>query len=282
MAKNDRRVGGIDDAIWSEGQPQVPKTPKPSLEVKPLNQRGPIPPLVGDRVGTSERVSPSGRVFELTRHLSPVRRPKRKRKRSPIVLAAICLGYLLWRVIAGGGSVAIGLGEIALAALVVPSIWLGPAFVVSRRRSGRNGLYWKGFVAFYNEDISDQPYFSSLVVKRYKTRRFVQSRLSGGALEIRNDGLHWSSSTYLTRHPRFGGTFFIPWSEVRSVDVGLIPGKVKALGGEITFELGEEDLWVGGEFLARKSNLIRSLQRAQRYLDAQHHDVETPNDTTQS
>ena len=85
--------------------------------------------------------------------------------------------------------------------------------------------------------------------------------LSGGQLDVRADGMHWRAGSLATPRCEISGTFFLPWSSIRSVDVGYIPGKLRLLGGSVRFIVANDSSELYGEFLGSRRALLHGLQR---------------------
>jgi hypothetical protein len=142
---------------------------------------------------------------------------------------------------------------------VAVSVLAARAFVVSRRRDGVDGLYWRGHVGFVEDDFEDKSLFPN--IRRTASSSFGRQGLSGGRLEIRTDGLAWDAGSVLTPRCELSGSFRLPWEAVEGADVSDIPMKSRLLGGALTFFLsgGGE---IQGEFLGSRRTLLDALRRS--------------------
>jgi hypothetical protein len=176
-----------------------------------------------------------------------------------------------WRLIAAWVGVitaaVLGIGSLssprsAVALLVVVAVpvlaALAPAFWISRPRDGEE-LLWKGWVSFYEDDLSRRGLFPGL--GRKSRPGFGRRGLTGGTLELRVDGMHWRAGGVLTPRSQVSGSFFLPWSKVESADVGSVPGKAKALGGYVRFVVGKQTA-LNGEFFGSRTGLLHGLARS--------------------
>lgn len=83
--------------------------------------------------------------------------------------------------------------------------------------------------------------------------------LSGGKLEILEDGLRWQAGGIATPRAEIAGSFFLPWAAIARVDVTDLPHTVKALGGALTLFLTKDRGRLDGEFLGSRTKLLAAL-----------------------
>jgi len=200
----------------------------------------------------------AGTVFDLTEELKAPKEPRRKNQVWRIVAIVIVVGYIVSRVVSEGANGAASIGVLIGIVVLLAFALLGPPFLYSGRRSGKDGVRWKGLVSFHEDDVDDPRLFPNLT---RKDRGGVgRQGLTGGQLEVCDDGLRWRAGSIYTPRCQISGTFFLPWSEVHAIDVSYIPYKSKALGGSITLTVGSRAKEVGGEFLGRKPPLAGALE----------------------
>jgi len=96
-------------------------------------------------------------------------------------------------------------------------------------------------------------------IRRTPRRRRGRKGLSGGRLEIREEGLHWRAGGIATPRCEISGQFFLPWSVIASADVSDVPNTIKALGGALTLFLTEGRGRLYGEFLGSRTKLLAAL-----------------------
>ncbi len=125
--------------------------------------------------------------------------------------------------------------------------------------SRRRGVLWRGLVSFSEDDLGGSPAFPHLV--RTPKSSVGRRGLSGGRLEVRQDGIHWSAGSLLTPGCEISGQFVLPWVEVEAIDIGRAPGKLPFLGGTLTVSLTGEQV-VRGEFLGQRRALTQALRSA--------------------
>jgi hypothetical protein len=196
--------------------------------------------------------------FDLTEELKAPSRPRRSNTWWKITALVLFGGYVISRIVSSGAKGAISIGILMGGILVLVAILLFPPMIYSGRRSGREGVLWKGLVSFHEDDVDDRKLFPQLV----RTKRGGRGRqgLTGGRLEICDDGMRWKAGSIYTPGAEISGTFFLPWSDVHAIDVSYIPYKSKTLGGSITLSVGSPAREVGGEFLGRKLPLTGALE----------------------
>lgn len=189
----------------------------------------------------------------ITEHSADPRTQSRlHRQISKLITVGIAVLLVYWAI--RGARVVIFIVAFVALLAVIP---ITHAFVIGRKRHGRDGLLWRGLVSFIEDDFDDRSLFPD--IRRTPSSSIGRRGLSGGHLEIRSDGLSWEAGSLLTPRCELSGSFRLPWEEIETADVSDIPMKLRILGGAITFGLtdGSE---IQGEFLGPRTALLQGLR----------------------
>ncbi len=89
---------------------------------------------------------------------------------------------------------------------------------------------------------------------------FGRSGLSSGKCEIRDKGVSWRSGGWATPQTEISGTFHLAWSVVDAAQAYPLPGKIRGLGGGVTFKLSHDKGTVEGQFLGSVSGMSKALE----------------------
>src|SRR5580658_3271082 len=112
-------------------------------------------------------------------------------------------------------------------------------------------------VSFDENSFGDVDLFP--YIQRKRKMKVGSKGLSGGKLEILEDGIRWRAGSIATPRAEISGHFFLPWTKIARVDVSDVPNTIKALGGAVTLFLTEGRGKVYGEFLGSRTKLIAAL-----------------------
>jgi hypothetical protein len=206
-------------------------------------------------------------VFELTEELKAPRDLRRRNRPWRYVFIVLIVGYAVILIATEGTRAIASMAILTALTALIAIAFLGPAFLYAGKRSGRKGVRWKGMLAIYEDDDYD-PITFPLLTRTDRGGVGRRQPMSGGYLSVCDDGMRWKSGGRHPYNPRsqITGTFFIPWHDVYAVDVSYIPYKYRWLGGSITLTVGASAVELGGEFLGRKTPLIRALEGIRAHL----------------
>jgi hypothetical protein len=79
---------------------------------------------------------------------------------------------------------------------------------------------------------------------------------------MRAEGVEWRAGSIATPRREISGVFFLPWTSIRCVDVGDIPGKSRLLGGSLRLIVDHDQSELYGEFLGSRRGLLAGLRRS--------------------
>ena len=167
------------------------------------------------------------------------------------------LGFIVYGSVYGYGP-AVG---IFIGALLLYAILLGYTHL-KRRRQARalallpaEGVFWRGYVAFHDDDFDDVSRFPDIT---RGTRTATGRQLAGGQLEARMDGLYWIAIPGC----EIGGSFFIPWDQVKHVEVSDLPLRPRQSGGALTIAVASDAPALSGTFHGSETRLLDGLRRS--------------------
>ncbi len=193
----------------------------------------------------------------MTEHAAPKEDVSAFRKQMTTLIAGGVVFLLVIALLRGDVAPFLVVGAIAL----VASALIGVEFWRSRRRHGRDGIWWIGSVGFDEADFDDRSRFPDVIhLSRSKRSQIGRLGISGGRLQIEDEGIRWTAGSLLTPRSLLGGSFFLPWHSIRSVDVSDIPFKVRWLGGGIRIYVGDKGQHLYGELLGSRRALLGALR----------------------
>jgi hypothetical protein len=112
-------------------------------------------------------------------------------------------------------------------------------------------------VSFDENSFGDVDLFP--YIQRRRRLKLGRKGLSGGKLEILEDGIRWRAGSIATPKAEITGHFFLPWAKIARVDVSDAPNTIKALGGALTLYPTGGRGKIYGEFLGSRTNLLEAL-----------------------
>lgn len=140
---------------------------------------------------------------------------------------------------------------------------LGYTRATGRGRKPSNGLYWRGYVSFVEDNLTNRELFPD-ILRNKRSGGWGRKGLSSGKCEVRDTGIQWRSGGWATPQTEVSGTFDLPWSAVDVASVSRLSGKLPGLGGGITLTLSGDRGVVKGEFLGSMKGLSEALDASSR------------------
>jgi hypothetical protein len=152
--------------------------------------------------------------------------------------------------------------DVALSALVaVGGVCVGlGAYFANRRRPGykSNGALWAGMSSLRVAEIRSAGLAEGLRIKDRRVRFWTRgSGAVSTRFEVREEGLSWRLGAF-ARFVGARGQIQLPWSRVKRVEIGDVPGTIHGLGGGISVIL-DNGKTLDGQFLGSKSELRDAL-----------------------
>ena len=203
--------------------------------------------------------SSEGTGSHVTEHRLPRRRPTPGRVATRWIIAAALLVWLVYEGVTGNPALFGLIGFVLLG--VVGVLVLGSTY--SRIRFHDGQFHGHLLVSFHEDSLPGPEVFPDLrVVPRRESSQLGRQGLSGGKLRIQDEGLSWHAGSLFTLSQRIEGSFFIPWSWIKLVDVGDVPMKLRLLGGALAIQLNEGRGTLDGEFLGSHKHILEVLRRS--------------------
>jgi len=182
-------------------------------------------------------------------------------RRVTVGLGASAAAFVAVRIVRGGGL----RSEAAVSAavgLVATLVWVA-AYYVYQRRPGylSDGALWAGMASLTVFEIRSSGLAEGLRIRDRRVTRLTRRVGAVAArLEVRVEGLVWTFGTF-ARLVGVRGQIRVPWSGIKHVEVGDVPGTIHRMGGGISVVL-DNGQTLDGEFFGSRDELSAALERS--------------------